>query len=192
MEKNIRMTFPVVGMSCAACASRVDKTLNRQDGVTAATVNYAAATAQVEFDPGKCSPESLREAVRNAGYDLLIPSGVHHSAEQDSDAPVCPESADTEEDLYDEAERVHEKHYRKLKRRTVAAVALAIPIMVLGMAFMDVPWMKYLLFALSTPVVFWLGNGFFRSAWKQYSTCFSRSSGSLAESPRMSISSLHL
>ena len=167
MEKNIRMTFPVVGMSCAACASRVDKTLNRQDGVTAATVNYAAATAQVEFDPGKCSPESLREAVRNAGYDLLIPSGVHHSAEQDSDAPVCPESADTEEDLYDEAERVHEKHYRKLKRRTVAAVALAIPIMVLGMAFMDVPWMKYLLFALSTPVVFWLGNGFFRSAWKQ-------------------------
>lgn len=150
MEENIKMTFPVVGMSCASCAARVDKTLNRQAGVVSASVNYAAATAQVEFDPGKCSAESLRKAVQDAGYDLIIPV-----------------QGASEEATYDEAEDIHEKHYRTLKRKTLAAFILAVPIMVLGMAFMDVGWMKYLLFALSTPVVFWLGSGFFISAWKQ-------------------------
>ena len=54
MEKR---TFPVLDMSCAACAVRVDKTLNRQPGVCSATVNYAAATATVEYDPAACTPE---------------------------------------------------------------------------------------------------------------------------------------
>ena len=60
-----------MGMSCAACATRVGKTLNAQPGVREATVNYAAATATVEYDPDGCSPESLRQALREAGYDLL-------------------------------------------------------------------------------------------------------------------------
>lgn len=164
------MTFPVVGMSCASCAARVDKTLNRQDGVVQASVNYAAATAQVEFDPSRCSAESLRKAVQDAGYDLLIPSaGQHGSIAGDRDGADVDTAAeeDREEALYEEAEKIHEKHYTDLKHKTVAAIVLAVPIMVLGMVFMDVPWMKYLLFALSTPVVFWLGGGFFRSAWKQ-------------------------
>ena len=173
------MTFPVVGMSCAACASRVDKTLNRQDGVIQASVNYAASMAHVEFDRGKCSPESLRKAVQNAGYDLLImpdkdkDSAAGRSAGEAIDSTAGSTRGDredesgSEEALYEEAGRIHEKHYRQLKRRTVAAIVLAVPIMVLGMVFMDVPWMKYLLFALSTPVVFWLGRGFFINAWKQ-------------------------
>ena len=171
MEKNIKMSFPVVGMSCASCAARVDRTLNRQEGVIQADVNYASAVAHVVFDPQKCSPEDLRKAVRDAGYDLLVMPGKGYGpAEGDAAAGAeeagCTE-ADGEEALYEEAERIHEKHYRELKRKTVAAIVLAIPLMVLGMLFMDVPWMKYILFALSTPVVFWLGRGFFTSAWKQ-------------------------
>ena len=171
MEKNIKMSFPVVGMSCASCAARVDRTLNRQEGVIQADVNYASAVAHVVFDPQKCSPEDLRKAVRDAGYDLLVMPGKGYGpAEGDAAAGAeetgCTE-ADGEERLYEEAERIHEKHYRELKRKTVAAIVLAIPLMVLGMLFMDVPWMKYILFALSTPVVFWLGRGFFTSAWKQ-------------------------
>ena len=52
-------TFPVLGMSCAACAARVDKTLRRQHGVKDVGVNYAAATATVEYDADLCSPEEL-------------------------------------------------------------------------------------------------------------------------------------
>ena len=164
MGNTVKKTFPVVGMSCASCAARVDKTLNRQDGVLSADVNYAAGTAQVEFDDEKCSPESLREAVRNAGYDILIPESVSEKQSCVSDTTGCPAS---EADVYEEAEQLHERHYRALRRKTVAAVILAVPTMVLGMGFMDIPWMKYLLFVLSTPVVFWLGSGFFVSAWKQ-------------------------
>lgn len=52
-----KRTFPVLDMSCAACAARVDKTLNGQPGVRTASVNYAAATATVEYDTTQCSPE---------------------------------------------------------------------------------------------------------------------------------------
>ena len=64
--------FPVLEMSCAACAARVEKTLNRQTGVYHASVNYAAATATVEYNPESCSPEVLKSAIQAAGYDLVI------------------------------------------------------------------------------------------------------------------------
>lgn len=155
MGNSVKMSFPVAGMSCASCAARVDKVLNRQKGVLQASVNYASAMARVEFDPEKCSEESLRKAVQDAGYDLLIPEHTVQEAE------------DSGESVFEEAERLYEKHYRTLRHKTAAAMALALPITVLGMAFMDVPWMKYVLFVLSAPVVFWLGGGFFSSAWKQ-------------------------
>ena len=68
----IKQTFPVLGMSCASCAARVDKTLNGQPGVQEASVNYASATAQVTFDDEVCSPSILKAVVQYAGYDLLI------------------------------------------------------------------------------------------------------------------------
>lgn len=140
-------TFPVIGMSCAACAVRVDKTLNAQPGVTEATVNYASATARIEFDPEKCSAEALKAAVQNAGYDLLITEA---------------------ESAKDEAEKVRQKQYAALKKRTVGAIALTVPVMVLSMFFMEVPGVSFVLWLLATPVVFGLGRGFFINAWKQF------------------------
>lgn len=139
--------FPVLGMSCASCAARVDKTLNSQPGVQEAAVNYAAATAQVIYDADVCSPEVLKAAVQQAGYDLLT---------------------DSQEDAADEAEKAHAACYEQLKKRTIGAVALALPIMVLSMGFMDVRWVSYVVWLLATPVVFVLGSGFFVSAWKQF------------------------
>ena len=72
MSEFIKKTFPVLGMSCASCAARVDKTLNSQPGVQEASVNYASAMAQVVYDADVCSPLNLKAAVQNAGYDLLI------------------------------------------------------------------------------------------------------------------------
>ena len=72
-NKNITQeTFPVLGMSCASCAARVDKTLNHQPGVSKAAVNYATGMATVEYDRSQCSPEALQQAVQATGYDLLI------------------------------------------------------------------------------------------------------------------------
>ena len=148
MEKstNRQETFPVLGMSCAACAARVDKTLNKQPGVCQASVNYAAATALVEYDPSQTSPEALRHAVQEAGYDLVITHDEHTA---------------------DEVEETHRKTYQSLKRRTTWAILLAIPIAVIGMGFMDRPWAGWSTWLLSTPVVFGLGRSFFVNAWKQ-------------------------
>ena len=64
-------TFPVLGMSCASCAARVNKALSSQCGVYEANVNYASASVQVIYNPDECSASSLKLAVQNAGYDLL-------------------------------------------------------------------------------------------------------------------------
>ena len=152
MSEIRKETFPVLGMSCAACATRVDKTLNGQLGVKEASVNYASATAQVVYDADVCSPLALKTAIQHTGYDLLI---------------------DTNEEATDEVDKVRRNHYERLKKRTIGAIGLAIPIMILSMAFMDVRWVNYLVWILATPVVFVLGRGFFVSAWKQlmHRTC---------------------
>ncbi len=143
---NKQETFPILGMSCAACAARVDKTLNKQPGVCQASVNYAAATALVEYDPAQTSPEALQHAVQEAGYNLLITHDEHTA---------------------DEVEEAHARKYRSLEQRTIAAILLAVPIAVIGMGFMDRPWAGWTTWALSTPVVFALGRSFFINAWKQ-------------------------
>ncbi len=145
--KDIRKaTFPVLGMSCASCAARVDKTLNRQHGVCHAAVNYASATAMVEYDASLCSPESLRQAVQEVGYDLLLGE---------------------EKDSIEVAEQAHDKKYHALKFRTIWAIILSLPVVIIGMFFMDMPYANIIMWAFSTPVVCWLGRGFFISAWKQ-------------------------
>ena len=152
MSKIRKETFPVLGMSCAACATRVDKTLNGQPGVQEASVNYASATVQVTYDADECSPLVLKAAVQSAGYDLLIAS---------------------KEEGEDEAEKARQARYESLKKRTLWAIVLAVPIMVLGMVWMHVHWVNVVVWLLSTPVVFVLGRGFFISAWKQlkHGTC---------------------
>lgn len=144
--KNIKNTYPVLGMSCASCAARVDKTLNGLPGVYQATVNYATAVAQVEYNPEICSDATLQSAVQDAGYDLLV---------------------DTGEDAADKAEEIRLTRYRKIKRRTVAALLLSLPIMVISMFFEDISSLKYVLWILATPVVFGLGREFYINAWRQ-------------------------
>ena len=144
--KNIKNTYPVLGMSCASCAARVDKTLNGLPGVYQATVNYATAVAQVEYNPKVCSDATLQSAVQDAGYDLLV---------------------DTGEDVADKAEEIRLTRYQQIKRRTVAALLLSLPIMVISMFFEDISSLKYVLWILATPVVFGLGREFYINAWRQ-------------------------
>lgn len=137
--------FPVTGLGCAACATRVNKVLNSCEGVKEANVNYASATALVTYDTQKCSPESLQKAVEESGYGLIIDAGNEEEAA--------------------ETERV--RQYRSLRRQTIGAVSGALPVFVLGMFFMDLRWGQWVSFVLATVVVFVFGRRFFINTFKQ-------------------------
>ncbi len=141
-----KQTFPVLEMSCAACATRVEKTIASLHGVKDAAVNFAAATVTVEYDPAQISPESMKQALENEGYGMIT---------------------DTGKDMADEADKVQQKRLARLRRRTVWAIALSIPVAVIGMFLHDEPWANWIMWALATPVVFGLGSDFFVNAWKQ-------------------------
>ena len=139
-------TFPVLEMSCAVCAARVEKIIAAQAGVEKAVVNFAAATVTVTYDDSLTSPEMLQRAVRQGGYDLVVEDGRSGT---------------------DEAEECRRKSYHRLQRRAGWAVVLAAPLNVGGMFFMHRSWSGVVTCLLATPIVFGLGRDFFTGAWKQ-------------------------
>ncbi len=142
----IKKTFPVEGMSCAACAARVNKVLSRQPGVSEARVNYATASVQLVYNPEECSASSLKAALQQDGYDLLI---------------------EEREDLAEAVEEEQGKKYRRLRRQTWGAVVLSVPILAISMGGLDRLYWDYVLWGLSTVVVFGFGHRFFVHAWQQ-------------------------
>ncbi|WP_165023284.1 heavy metal translocating P-type ATPase [Dysgonomonas sp. ZJ279] len=142
----IKKTYPVLNMSCASCAAHVESTLKAQKGITNASVNYATANANIEFSPETINVEDIKKAVQDSGYDLLIDDS-EHSAE-----------------LLDE---LHTAKFKSLKQKTILAIILSVPVVAIGMIFMDMPYANYIMWVLSTPVLFWLGKDFFVNAWKQ-------------------------
>ncbi|OJY79637.1 MAG: copper-translocating P-type ATPase [Sphingobacteriales bacterium 40-81] len=150
----IKQTFPVLNMSCASCAVSVESTLKATDGVVDAAVNFATATVAVEYVPGKTNPAVLRNAVEAVGYDLLLTD--NDNAQQET------------------LEAIHEKKFRQLKTKTTWAVILSVPVVVIGMFFMNppagragIPYANEIMWLFSTPVVLWFGKDFFVNAWKQ-------------------------
>jgi Cu+-exporting ATPase len=134
----------LIGMSCAACAARIEKTLNTLDGVTA-TVNYATEKAAVDFDPGVTSVEDLRAAVESIGYGATVPSGASRGDDQsDGDS---------------------ERRRHALLRRLVVASVLGLPVLVLSMVpaaqFRNWQWVALV---LATPVATWAALPFHRAA----------------------------
>lgn len=149
----IKKTFPVLSLSCASCASSAQSILEGQPGVMHAAVNYANGNALVEYMPGVISPAQLKSAVQSIGYDLVI---------------------DESEDMREELEVLHQNQYKILRRNTIASALLSVPVIVIGMFFMEtsdghtgIPYANYMMWVLSTPVVFVFGQQFFAGAWKQ-------------------------
>ncbi len=155
MDKSIETPFPVTGMSCASCAVRVEKTLKGQKGVETAAVSLADGSALIKYDPDLVSPVDLRKAVKDAGYDLLIPT---------ADAATA---SDAQEALVAEAEVARQAYKRNLKRQMTWAVILSVPLMVLSMFPLKGAWVHYASWILATPVVLVLGRRFFVHAYRQ-------------------------
>lgn len=146
MKYSVKKTFPVLGMNCAGCANSVESTVKRSEGVVEASVNFATGNLTVEFQPELTSAEQLQKNVQSAGFDLLI--------EEDSD-------------MQETLEVIHEEKIKQLKFKTLWAVILSLPVVIIGMFFMDMPHANEIMWAFSTPVVLWLGKDFFVSAWKK-------------------------
>ena len=132
-------------MGCAACVARVEGALKQAKGVCNVSVSLASNTALVEYDAAVTSPGELRKAVQDAGYDMLV------------------DGSDDEAEL--EAEAARAASYAALRKDTYLSLALAALVMVIGMEFKDFPYKGGLLWALSTPVVFWCGRRFFKAGF---------------------------
>jgi P-type Cu2+ transporter len=142
----VKKSYPVTGLSCASCAISVESMLKEQPGIIHAGVNFANATALVEFDPHMADPIVFRKAIQAIGYDILT-----------------EENENTNETLED----IRNKTYASLKIRTLLSAILSLPLVIIGMFFMDMPYAKYIMWALATPVVAIFGRQFFTGAWKQ-------------------------
>ncbi len=137
------LDLELTGMTCAACASRIEKKLNRLDGVTA-TVNYATEKANVSFDPAAVTPDTLIATVQSIGYGAMLPA----AAGDDRADPAIARIAD-------------------LRRRLVLAIALGMPVLLLSMlpALQFRGW-QWVALALATPVATYAAWPFHSTAWK--------------------------
>lgn len=142
----VKKSFPVLNMSCASCASSSQSILENQPGVVNVAVNYANATAQVEYIPTITNPQKLKAALQSIGYDLMI---------------------DESEEAKDALEELHQEKFETLKKKTIGAVLLSVPVVIIGMFFMNIPYANYIMWTLATPVVVVFGRQFFVNAWKQ-------------------------
>jgi Cu+-exporting ATPase len=144
-----RLELGLTGMTCAACANRIERKLNKLDGVEA-TVNYATEKASVSYDRALLGPDDLVGAVEAAGYGARLPEP--------------PRTADTGD--RDDAP-AEDEHVRDLRLRLTGAAVLSLPLLLLSMipALQFEGW-QWLALQLATPVVFWAGWPFHRAAWR--------------------------
>ncbi len=132
-------------MTCASCASRIERVLDRQEGVEAAAVNLAGRSATVRVGE-VVDPDALADAVRKIGYELTVRT-------EDQERRNLTDSYQVEA--------------RTQWKRFGGAAALTLPLMGLAMLGPDVLWAHLVEWALATPIVFWAGAQFHTKAWKQ-------------------------
>ncbi|MEZ5279612.1 MAG: heavy metal translocating P-type ATPase [Acidimicrobiales bacterium] len=138
MATQTRRDLSVDGMTCAACANRIQRKLGRMDGIDEANVNFATGKATVVHGPA-IDLEAIRQAIEDLGYGLLDPDDTSESAEERREAD--------------------------LRRRLIVGVALALPAMVISMVHtLHFQGWEWVVAAVSTPVVFWSGYTFHRAA----------------------------
>jgi len=137
MEQHVEL--PITGMTCASCATHVERSLNEVEGVSA-TVNYATERATVDYDSAAVVPSQLVEAVEAAGYSAVLRRDERAAEEPDSTV--------------------------SLRRRVAVSAALSLPVLLLSMipALQFDGW-EWVAFALATPVVVWGALPFHRAAW---------------------------
>jgi Cu+-exporting ATPase len=151
-------TLAIKGMTCASCVARNEKALRKVPGVLRADVNFATEQATIEYIPGQITHGDLVDAVKKAGYEVV-------------DEPASGaegEAAGAAGELVDHAALERERHYRELRRKVAFGAVLSVVIFLGSMQFAFVSgFLKngWVLWALATPVQFWVGRQFYKAAW---------------------------
>ncbi|VVB56616.1 putative copper-exporting P-type ATPase A [uncultured archaeon] len=130
----------ISGMHCASCAVLIGRGLGKVPGVKAANVNYAAGKAMVEYDEAAASDQALIEKVKSLGYGAEVGVSLEHEKE------------------------MRAQEIQELRTKLVFGAVLAVPAVLIGMFFMDIPYRLPILFLLSTPVQFIVGRSFYQGA----------------------------
>ncbi|CAM2813155.1 Cu2+-exporting ATPase [Flavobacterium succinicans] len=146
MRTTIKRQIPVLQMGCASCANKIASKVQVLNGIVSAEVNYASAMLSLEFFPKIITLTEVQKAVQDAGYDLFIEEGANENKTLSS---------------------IQEEKMTTLKNKTIWALLLALPIVIIGMFFMEMPYANEIMWVLATPVVFGFGSSFFVNAWKQ-------------------------
>lgn len=142
MEKK---TIAVTGMACAGCAANVERRLNQLDGIQSASVNFAARTALVEYDPKVITPAMMKSEIIKAGYDLVIDEG-------------------------ESVEAIERTAYSRLVRKVITSWLLALLTMSLSMNWLDTgstDSANQLMLVLALANIVYCGNMFYSNTWKQ-------------------------
>ncbi len=138
--------FQIGGMTCAACANRIEKSLNKLPGVEAA-VNFASEKAHIRFQPGIAGKDELAAAIRKTGYQAYEAVAAGHAEEK--------------------ARR--EEAYRAEFRKFLFSAALTLPLLLQMIPMLSgshQEWLpRWLQWLLATPVQFWIGKRFYLGAW---------------------------
>ena len=159
--------YPVIGMSCAACAAHVDKALRSVEGVHEVNVNLPMNFAKVTFDAMQCTPVKLQKAVERMGFELDIDQAAAEQVETKTTASctasscacsTTPESQRQEQQFTD--------HYLDLRKRAMGALVVAVPLMVLSMGPRLTEYQGYLLFVLALISITCFGKPFYVNAWR--------------------------
>ncbi len=148
-NKSTSVSFPVTGMTCAACQARVQRALAGKPGVTAASVNLMTNTAAVDYDPDVLAPSDLVEVVRGTGYGAELPVNRPDYLRPDS-----------------EADDLEAREARALTTRAVASVAVGLVAMILSMTMMESAAANYSLLVVTLGLMVWAGGDFYVRAWK--------------------------
>ena len=154
-KKNI--SAPVIGMTCASCVARVEKTLKKIEGIENVSVNYATEKASFEIDESKANYNEVVEAIEDAGYKINIPK---EQAEIISDK--------TQDSEKEDAAKTFEL---KLKNDVILSVIITIPILILSMGgeffsnVLSTDYLNKILFLLTLPLIFITGKRFFIIFW---------------------------
>jgi Cu2+-exporting ATPase len=142
---NIKKTFPVKGMTCAACAASVESMLNAQPGVINASVNFSQHSVLVDYNPAAIQDPQLKKAVDDLGYELITENVSLEQLKQDKAADL-----------------------KKLRLKVIVSAVVSIPVFIIGMFLMHIPYANWIMLVLSTPVIFWSGKDFYINAWKKF------------------------
>lgn len=143
---SVKQIYPVLGMSCASCASSVESMLNAQPGVLSASVNYANGEVYIEFDEKIAKLNEMQDAVKKIGYELII-------------------QKEEPEKIVEEKEK---ERFINLRKKLILAIFLTLPVFVVSMFVMPLSQTdKLVLLALSFPVLFYSGSEFFVNAFNQ-------------------------